>query len=83
MGALFSFAAIWVAVIVIYGIAELFRLIAEKLPDSGTFAMILLGIAGFIDWLTNAVRNFFAALFSNTKNFLYWCYTERRKHNEH
>lgn len=79
MGALFSFAAIWLAVIVIYGIAELFRRIAEKLPDSGTFAMILLAIAGFIDWVTERARHFFAHVFTYTKKISWYIYTEGRK----
>ena len=82
MGALFSFAAIWLAVIVVTAIVAIFRRIAESLPDSGIFAMILLAIAGFIDWVTDAVRDFFTRVFSNTKEFLYQNYTDRRNHNE-
>ena len=82
MGALFGFIAFWVAVFVLMGIYTLIRWIAENLPESGWFALIVCGIADFIDWCSKHVRHFFTVMFSNTKKFIYHCYTEGRKIHE-
>lgn len=83
MGALFGFVFFWVVLLFAAGVGALLGLIAEKLPESGTFAMILLAAAGFVDWCAEHVRHFFAHVFSICKQISWRFYTEGRKHNEH
>ena len=81
MGALFGFAAFWVAVFALLGIWKL----AEMLWQSGLIEAVLYGIAELIDWIKTTVkntRNFFAQMFSNTKRWVYECETEGRKIRE-
>lgn len=82
MGALFSFVAILgtlCALMAMYGIAKgvwwLIR--ALRIPE-----LLLAGLyyaAECWDCITERCGKIFARMFSNTKNFVYSCYSEGRK----